>query len=69
MDGKVLYYIDTMTYKVEAFDYQAHRGLLSNRRTVYDLKAENIKGKPDGMTIDTRGHLWVACWAGSQVIQ
>ena len=67
LDGKTLYYIDTLTFKVEAFDYQATGGVISNRRTVFDLKAEGIKGYPDGMTIDTRGHLWVACFFGSKV--
>ena len=67
LDGKTLYYIDTLTFKVEAFDYQATGGVISNRRTVFDLKAEGIKGAPDGMTIDTRGHLWVACFFGSKV--
>jgi len=69
LDGKTLYYIDTLTFKVEAFDYQATGGVISNRRTVFDLKAEGIKGYPDGMTIDTRGHLWVACFFGSKVLE
>jgi sugar lactone lactonase YvrE len=26
-------------------------------------------GNPDGMTFDADGHLWVACWGGSQVLR
>ena len=67
LDGKTFYYIDSLAFKVEAFDYEASGGVLSNRRTVFDLKKENIQGNPDGMTIDTRGHLWVAIFFGAKV--
>lgn len=68
-DGKVMYYIDSFTRKVEAFDFDASSGSLSNRRTVFDLKANGYNGFPDGMTIDTRGHLWVACFGSSEVLE
>lgn len=40
---------------------------IANRRTVFDFKANNIDGLPDGMTIDTTGNLWVAVYAGKKV--
>lgn len=40
---------------------------IGNRRTVFDFKANNIDGFPDGMTIDSEGNLWVAVFQGSQV--
>jgi sugar lactone lactonase YvrE len=40
---------------------------LGNRRPVFDLKANNIKGFPDGMTIDANGNLWLALFSGSMV--
>lgn len=40
---------------------------LGNRKTIFDFKAHDIKGFPDGMTIDTDGNLWVAVFGGSQV--
>jgi len=65
-DGKVLYYIDTPTRRVEAFDYDLQLGTLANRRTVIDLQGE--QGRPDGMAIDRDGRLWVAMWAGWGVL-
>ena len=66
-DGKTMYYIDSLALKVEAFDYEASNGRIHNRRTVFDLPANGVQGFPDGMTVDTEGRLWVACFGGSQV--
>jgi sugar lactone lactonase YvrE len=64
-DGATLYYIDSPTQGVDAFDYGAETGLLANRRRVVDIPA--AAGLPDGMTIDTDGCLWVALYGGSAV--
>lgn len=37
-----------------------------NRRVVYHM--EEGEGLPDGMTVDVKGHLWVACYNGGRVI-
>ncbi|XP_054280303.1 regucalcin-like [Macrosteles quadrilineatus] len=67
LDNKILYYIDTPTRRVDAFDYDLENGTLSHRRTVFSLGA--VTGNPDGMTIDADGNLWIACWGGSQIIR
>jgi sugar lactone lactonase YvrE len=64
-DGATVYYIDTPTRGVDAFDYDAGTGRLGNRRRVVDVPA--AAGMPDGMTIDTDGCLWVALWGGAAV--
>jgi sugar lactone lactonase YvrE len=64
-DGSVLYYIDTPTHRVDAFDYNLKAGELSNRRPVVEIPAE--EGSPDGMTIDEEGKLWIAHYGGWQV--
>lgn len=63
-DGKQMYYIDTPTQMVELFDFE--NGSLSNRRCF--VKIPEDMGKPDGMTLDSRGDLWVALWGGSGVL-
>lgn len=61
-DGRTLYYIDTRTRQVDAFDYGGPSGVLSDRRSVVRIPEQS--GLPDGMTIDQDGGLWVALWKG-----
>jgi sugar lactone lactonase YvrE len=64
-DGSILYYIDTLTRQVAAFDYDVIHGNISNKRTVINIP--EAEGYPDGMTIDTEGMLWIAMWDGWKV--
>jgi sugar lactone lactonase YvrE len=64
-DGKTMYYIDTPTSTVQAFDFDIEKGLLSNGRVIIETKDEF--DPPDGMTIDAEGMLWIGHWKGSCV--
>lgn len=64
-DHRVLYYIDTPTRQVVAYDYDIATGSITNKKVVINIPASD--GYPDGMTIDTEGMLWVACWDGWKV--
>lgn len=64
-DEQTMYYIDTPTCKVSAFDYDKDSGEISNRRTVIEVPEK--EGFPDGMCIDKEGKLWIAHWGGWQV--
>jgi sugar lactone lactonase YvrE len=64
-EGRTMYYIDTPTKKVRAFDFDRVTGDISNERVVIDFP-EN-EGFPDGMNIDNEGMLWIAHWGGGQV--
>ena len=64
-DYKTLYYIDTPTHEVKAFDYDMETGTIDNMRVVVSLS--DSFGHPDGMTSDTQGNLWIAMWGGVQV--
>lgn len=64
-DGKTLFYIDTPSKEVKAFDYDPRSGELSNCRIVVDTKDPD--GSPDGMTIDSQNHLWIAFCHGGRV--
>ncbi|PSN53206.1 hypothetical protein C0J52_04508 [Blattella germanica] len=66
---KQMYYIDSPTKCVHAFDYDAKTAKISNKRIAFDYAINGVEGFPDGMTIDTEGKLWVACFFGSQVIR
>lgn len=64
-DSRIFYYIDTQLERVDAFDFNRMTGSITNRRTV--IRIAEGEGRPDGMTIDNEGMLWVAHWGGWQV--
>ena len=65
-DSRTLYYTDTLTRRIDRFDFDPDTGNISNRRPL-SLVPEN-GGYPDGMDIDTDGNLWVALWGASSVV-
>ncbi len=66
-DRKTFYYIDTPTYQVRAFDFDARSGAIENSRVVIELTRQ--EGAPDGMTIDADDQLWIALFDGGKVLR
>lgn len=64
-DKTKMYYIDTPTLKVMAYDYNDETGGISNPKVAVEIP--DGMGYPDGMTIDVDGNLWVALWGGAAV--
>ena len=64
-----MYYIDTPTQKVVAYEYDDQTGKLGSSRVAVDFRDLNTEGSPDGMTIDEKGMLWVALCHGSAVVK
>ena len=64
---KTMYYIDTPTAKIRAFDFDNANGNISNERVVVELN--DSLGYPDGMAIDEENMLWVGMWNGNAVIR
>ncbi|KDN73861.1 SMP-30/gluconolactonase/LRE family protein [Streptomyces olindensis] len=62
-DGRLMYFIDSPTRRVDVFDYAD--GRISGRRTLAEI--EDGAGFPDGLTVDAEGCVWVALWQGSAV--
>jgi D-xylonolactonase len=62
-DGATLYHTDTLQKRIYAFD-RAPDGSLSNKRTFVEI-ADG--GYPDGMAVDSTGHLWVATFGGWRI--
>jgi sugar lactone lactonase YvrE len=65
LDHTRMYYIDTPTLKVMAWNYNSETGNISNPQTAVEIPSD--MGYPDGMTIDGEGNLWIALWNGSAV--
>src|SRR5690606_11569772 len=63
-DGSTMYFADTPTQGVDAFDF-AEDGSISRRRRV--VSVERGTGRPDGLTVDSEGCLWVAVFYGGVI--
>jgi sugar lactone lactonase YvrE len=61
-----MYYIDTPSKKVRAFDFDVTTSAISNERVVWDTSAD--ASSPDGMTIDSEDRLWIAFCHGGKVV-
>ena len=61
LDGTCMYVADADLAGVQVYDFDVEAGLCSNPRLL--IEAEAGAGRPNGMTIDSEGHLWIA-WVG-----
>ncbi|GHH93800.1 SMP-30/gluconolactonase/LRE family protein [Streptomyces capillispiralis] len=64
-DGRLMYYIDSPTRRVDVFDVGAADGRITGRRSWVTI--EDGAGFPDGLTVDAEGGVWVALWDGGAV--
>ncbi|HZX56575.1 MAG TPA: SMP-30/gluconolactonase/LRE family protein, partial [Ilumatobacteraceae bacterium] len=64
-DGATMYLADSAPGVVYEFDFDASRGTMSNRRVL--ISVEQQVGAPDGLTVDVKGHLWVAVYGGGRI--
>ena len=63
-DDKVLYHVDTANGIVYSFD-KSSDGAIKNRRVF--LKIDRADGKPDGLTVDDDGFIWLAHFRGGRI--
>ncbi|MEX1335544.1 MAG: SMP-30/gluconolactonase/LRE family protein [Candidatus Limnocylindrales bacterium] len=61
-DGTIMYYVDTPTMRVDMFDFDPVSGDIANRREFVTIRHGG--GRPDGLTVDSEGAVWVATWPG-----
>nr|XP_018909888.1 PREDICTED: regucalcin-like [Bemisia tabaci] len=64
-----LFLAETARAVIYSFDYNIEIGKISNRSVLFDFKANNVNGLPDGMAMDVDDNLWVAAIFGSYVYQ
>ncbi|MBI5718605.1 MAG: SMP-30/gluconolactonase/LRE family protein [Burkholderiales bacterium] len=75
-DARTLYWADTTSHRIDAFDFDLTAGALSNRRPFaqFALKAAGqdlavYGGRPDGAAVDAEGALWVAMFEGQRLVR
>lgn len=66
-DDKVMYYACSGQKKIWAWDFDAARGEIENRRVFAEIPEPRVV--PDGATVDAEGFVWVALWGGWRVVR
>jgi len=67
-DASAIYFVDTCEVDpaepgyVYRYDYDRDTGAVSDPTVFYE--ADGVEGFPDGLTVDSKGHVWVAFWEG-----
>jgi sugar lactone lactonase YvrE len=64
-DGTRMYYVDTLTGRIDLFDFDPHWGTITNRRPF--VTVSHRAGHPDGLVVDADGGVWLALWAGGAI--
>jgi sugar lactone lactonase YvrE len=64
-DGATMYYIDSFTHSIDAFDFDASRGAISRPRAIVTIPLRD--GGFDGMCVDREGCLWAAVFGAGEV--
>jgi L-arabinonolactonase len=65
-DGATMYFTDTPTREITAYDFDLEEGVPSNPRLF--VRADS-GGFPDGSIVDSEGFLWNAEWGGARVVR
>jgi len=75
-NGRTLYWSDTTSHTVMAFDLDPATGALADRRTFIafprrgaDEPLATYGGRPDGAAVDAEGCYWVAMFEGARVLR
>lgn len=66
-DNKTMYFVDSIRYVINAYDFNYEKGEINNRRPFVQLKASF--GIPDGLTVDSEGYVWCAIYGGWKVMR
>lgn len=65
-DDKLMYYIDSLAYRVDVMDYDVATGQLGERRP-FVAPLGSGTSVPDGLSVDAEGGVWAAVWGGGVI--
>ncbi|MCC7497374.1 MAG: SMP-30/gluconolactonase/LRE family protein [Bryobacterales bacterium] len=66
-DSRTLYFTDSTTRRIYAYDYNLAAGTAKNRRVFVQVPSD--EGLPDGLTVDAAGFVWSAQWYAASVVR
>jgi sugar lactone lactonase YvrE len=66
IDGKTMFFADSRTKEIRAYDFEPDGALMSNESVFVRTEPSC---SPDGSIIDAEGCLWNAHWGGSKVVR
>lgn len=64
-DGSLMYFADSLSHRIMVHDYDRHGDTVGPPRVFLDTTS--LGSAPDGATVDSEGHLWVALVQRGQV--
>ena len=67
LDLKHFYHTDSRARTITRYSYDIETGDIEDPSIIYNGLEQN--GAPDGITMDTEGCIWVACWRGGKVLR
>ena len=65
IDGKTLYFTDSVARQIYAYTYDPLTARVRDRRVF--VKVADSSGLPDGLTVDAEGYVWSAEWYGGRI--
>lgn len=68
-DNRTMYWTDSGSMSIYAFDYEGSTGEITNKREFYKLPPGKTVAAPDGHAMDVEEHLWVAIFGRGQVLR
>ena len=71
IDGRRMYFVESVERTIWAFDYDLATGTLSGRRPFARLEGGGLpeSAVPDGLAVDADDCVWVAVWGGGCVLR
>ncbi len=69
-DRQYFYHTDTRPGVIHRYRWDDEQGDFdpAHGEKLYEARAEPDYGRPDGMTVDAAGHLWIAHWDGFSLV-
>lgn len=67
LDGRTMYFCDTLTQRIQQCDYDADSAEVGNVRSFTTM--DRADAWPDGSVVDAEGCLWNAQWGAGRVVR